>query len=274
MAFAVPNAPAVRAQTTPAPKFDVASIRQIGAGERWPAGCAAVASPGRLVLCTNVGVLIRNAYSVFAEGRRNAVTMPVTVEGGPSWMAEAFTIQATAGGEASPEMMQGPMMQALLEDRFKLKLRRELRQVPVYDLNLAKDSSKLRPHLQGNCTPVEPGTQPPTSGPGEKPVCKGVLVSRNGSTVSLEGDFTPAQTFVNGLYGIGATERPIMNRTGLTQLFDLHLEFAAVSVSTGTDPLIPSIFTVLQEQLGLRLDPAKGQQEFLIVEGLERPSEN
>lgn len=195
-----------------------------------------------------------------------------------------YAINAKAEDTSTQEMMRGPMMQALLEDRFKLKLRRETRKVPVYELIPAKNASKLRQHAQGNCTTFDPANRPAAPGPGEKPLCNSTSIGRNGNVITVSGDWLRADTFASGLYGIGALDRPVVNKTGLKDLFDLHLEFmGAFSVGgaaqTGAAPAaddsaLPSIFTAVEEQLGLRLEPSKGPQEFLIVETVERPTEN
>lgn len=276
--------PAVRAQlpSLVAPKFEVVSIKPIElppTGPR-PAACVGPRSPGRLTICANVRGLISNAYGFFATGHRSTSSVPTLVEGGPGWISsDMYVINARAEDTATQEMMLGPMMQTLLEDRFKLKLHRETRQVPVYDLIAAKNASTLRQHAQGNCTTFDPANRPASPGPGEKPLCESTSIGRNGNTVTVKGDWLPTDTFASGLYGIGALDRPVVNKTGLKDLFNLHLEFAGTFIASAAAPAaddstLPSIFTALEEQLGLRLDPSKGSQEFLIIESVERPSEN
>jgi uncharacterized protein (TIGR03435 family) len=82
----------------------------------------------------------------------------IPIEGGPDWMhSERFDIDARSDGQPSILMMQGPMMQAVLEDRFRLKIHRETQQGPVYELALDKGSPKLKPLQEGSCTPVTIG---------------------------------------------------------------------------------------------------------------------
>ncbi len=75
-------------------------------------------------------------------------------------------------------------------------------------------------------------------------------------------------------------DRPVIDKTGVNARFDIHLEFAPLRALPGADPAIladdagPSIFTALQEQLGLKLEPAKGPRDFLVIDHVERPSEN
>jgi len=79
---------------------------------------------------------------------------PRMISGGPEWIdSERYDIDAKAERIAKSEMMQGPMLQALLEDRFKLKIHHGTREIPVYNLTVAKDGSKLQPFKEGSCTP-------------------------------------------------------------------------------------------------------------------------
>lgn len=78
---------------------------------------------------------------------------------------------------------------------------------------------------------------------------------------------------------LGVMDRPVVNRTGIEGRFDIHLEFAPddnmpMPGAAVPDPLAPSIFTALQEQLGLKLESAKGPREFLVIDSVQRPSDN
>jgi len=139
------------------PKFEVASIKPCKGVE--PVSNARSGnlpnggfSAGRMHLeCSplvGTGGLIRKAYGTFASGEFHAFLHPsaLPVEGGPDWIrSEYYTIDAKAEGTPSVEMMQGPMLQAVLEDRFHLKVRRDTRPVPAYELTVAKGGPKLRP---------------------------------------------------------------------------------------------------------------------------------
>jgi bla regulator protein blaR1 len=285
------NAPPVRAQEAAdsQPKagrkmsFDVASIRLCkdepglmgGGGEPTPGrvstGCAPLADARSLGL-------IQRAYVRFAGGHANPLVI-VPIEGGPAWIhSEFYEINAKADGRPSQEMMEGPMLQALLEDRFKLKIHRETREVPVYLLTVVK-ASKLRPFKEGSCTPNAVTFLPQTLAEGQRP-CKALVAARRGS-VDVEGATILEFSKLLNL----ALDRPVIDKTGLTARFDFHLEFAPDQATprlvpgddgaTAADPGgAPSIFTALQEQLGLKLQPAKGPGEFLVIDHVERPSEN
>ena len=102
--------------------------------------------------CTTVQRLVQQAYGLFADGQMNPGSS-LTVVGGPAWITSDFyEIDAKAEGPQGHAMMNGPMLQALLEDRFKLKIHRETRDVPVYALTVAAGGLKLEP-FQGSCTP-------------------------------------------------------------------------------------------------------------------------
>lgn len=145
------------------PKFEVASVKPCEPGVQSPPGQQ---SPGRLtVSCASVRNLIGRAYVGYPDGKsRNMLTADLlsrntVIEGLPQWgETERFTISAEAPGDASFEMMNGPMMQSLLEDRFKLKIYIGSREVNVYDLVVAKGGPKLpqrtrTPYAETGATP-------------------------------------------------------------------------------------------------------------------------
>jgi uncharacterized protein (TIGR03435 family) len=299
-------APLLRAQTpaAEAPKWEVVSVKPCapsngsGRGRNGgPGGGPPTSfSPDRMTLnCQTVMQLIRDAYVVYADGLHFFPLAYVPIEGAPAWInSERYSIEAKAEGTASRIMMQGPMLQALLEDRFKLKIHRETREVPVYALTVAKGGPKIRPHEDGSCIPLLdtdnrplPGQPFPTPPPGKR-YCKygGGLFGPD--AVNIVFDFEGVtiddmcRNFLNGRNG--ELERPVIDKTGLAGKFDIHLEFAPSEATrqqfaeiTGTpmgEPTAPSIFTAVQEQLGLRLEPTKGPGEFLVIDSVERPSPN
>jgi bla regulator protein BlaR1 len=283
------NAPAIRAAQSSArpaaaavPKFEVASIKpSIDCVGRMPDA----PSPGRLEVCAPLESLINFAYVFCADGHvcRRAPGGP-PISGGPAWIySDFYQIDAKAKGPASQEMMSGPMMQALLEDRFKLKIRRESREVPVYALTVAKSGPKLRPFQEGSCIPVDFAKGPPSS-PGQKN-CSAVI-GGGGPNVTLKGQAASLDYF-SKLLGL-AVDRPVIDKTGITGLFDFHLVFAKDEVTPrflpggdmagprtepSDDPAGPTIFTAIQ-QFGLKLEPTKGPRDFLVIDHVERPTEN
>jgi bla regulator protein blaR1 len=281
------KAPKNVAQPAPeaVPKFDVVSVKpckEIPAGR----GGRGDGSPGRLhVNCETVKNLIRDAYDLLANGHlwrglisNNSRTVPI--EGGPGWInSERYYIDAKAEGPQTDEMMRGPMMRTLLEDRFQLKIRREMRQGPVYELRVAQGGPKLEPVEPGGCIPLE-AFDWRTLAPGQKRplVCDTAMV-QSGKMAFFAmsvGDFCQNLTW-------DALDRPVIDKTGLTGKFTFRLEFApdeatpqfpSPSGVPASEPAGPSIFTALQQQLGLKLERATGPVEFLVIDHVERPSEN
>ena len=185
----------------------------------------------------------------------------------------------------------GPMLQALLEDRFKVTIHRETREVPVYALTVANGGLKLPQFQEGSCTPIDFTTFRETlaisrySGHVFEPVfLPGVNYCPNrgtgkGSLNMVEAQGTSLDEFSR--FFLSVMDRPVVNQTGITGLFNFHLEYAPDETMPGGGPSArgrpsagPSIFTALREQLGLKLEPAQAPREFLVIHHVERPSEN
>ncbi len=180
--------------------------------------------------------------------------------------------------------MRGPMMQALLEDRFQLKLHRETREAPVYELVAAKGSPKLQPFQEGSCAPADSTLAPGATPPRKR--CD-FSVTRGKTTdlaIHVQGASLQGLAFLLGL----SVDRPVVDKTGITGLYDFNLEFGkdettALRQCRPPEPGAvgaqqpasgPSIFTAMQEQLGLKLESGKGSREVLVIDHIERPSEN
>ena len=150
------------------------------------------------------------------------------------------------------------MLQALLEDRFKLKIHRETTDGPVYVLAVGKGISKLTPFREGNCIQT-PLTYPvPALAPDQR-YCK-VLISSRGAVDAEGSTLSEFSKLLNLIL-----DRPVIDKTGMQGRFDIHLEFSpdqatpkfmgpAPGVETAaSNPTGPTIFTAIQEQLGLKL---------------------
>jgi uncharacterized protein (TIGR03435 family) len=286
-------APAIWAQAQSAaaatPIFEVASIRLCdgrGAVGLKGGGTGGVGggsmSPGRVSFaCGSLANFIQRAYVTFANGHSNPPWGAPAISGGPAWInTDRYRINAKAETDLSPGMMQGPMLQALLEDRFKLKIHRETREVSLYALTVAKGGLKLPRVEEGSCTPRDYSPLPRSPEPSQKPFCgnggfakKGGLVVADIPAISID-EFSKRLSF--------RLDRPVMDKTGVTGLFNFHLEFAP-DMSTPqflgqppdpSEPAGQSIFTAIQKQLGLRLEPANGPREYLVIDSAERPSGN
>jgi len=253
--------------------FEVASVRPTANAD---GQSLFQAVPGRLRL-TNLTLrrLILNAYAV----------QDYQLAGDPSWVtSEHYDIQATSAGNTSVQQMEGPMFQDLLEERFKLTLHRETRQLPIYELAVGKSGVKLQLSTEGSCTRYSVDSPPPpalTPGQPNGNFC-GLHLSVDGLNRTLDGKgvaLAEVATTLSRTYtsNIG---RNVIDRTGLTGTFDVHLKWAIDPLTSPAAPGAaqdiagPSLPTALQEQLGLRLESTKGPVEVIVIDHIERPSEN
>jgi uncharacterized protein (TIGR03435 family) len=175
---------------------------------------------------------------------------------GPSWMGtERYDISAKAAGAASEEQMR-IMLQAVLAERFKMALRRESKELPVYALVTAKKGMKLKPSAIDS-----PGHMSPEGGD---------LVFQNFSMEELADRLSTVPFKV---------DRPVVNETGLKVRFDFHLNFASSSAELkttleGMDRGV-AVFAYVQDQLGLKLEGRKAPVEVLVIDHAEKvPAEN
>ncbi len=256
------SAPAVR------PEFEAATVKA-----RRDNGKAGVrGTTGRLTL---ENVPLRLMISVAYK------TRPSQIVGGPSWGDSArFDIQGKAAEAVGTDPML-LMLQGLLEDRFQLKIHREIREGSVYELTVAKGGPRLKP---GSCVPFDPNHLPRPTAPGEVQVNYCGRMARGGDdshrTVDGKGvDIVPTiGLLIPSLTGFfsEALDRAVVNKTGLNGTFDFHLEWTPQNTSDvpADNSGAPSIFTAVQEQLGLRLEAGKGPVEFLVIDRAEKPSEN
>jgi len=263
------------------PAFEVASVKACGpADPGFRGGGPTQFSPDRVAInCQILKGLIQQAYIAHAHGGIDqTAVMKTPIEGAPDWIAaERYSITAKAPGEASQAMMMGPMLRTLLEDRFKLKIRRLTREIPTWDLVVAKGGPKLTPFEEGSCVanPLTfPPTPPPALAPGQR-LCHNATQFRGTSMVTDADAITIDELAQFPLFL--AAGRPITNRTGITGKYKVHLEYAppeGTRVNGGELPesTAPSIFTAIQEQLGLKLESTKGAGEYLAIDHVERPT--
>jgi uncharacterized protein (TIGR03435 family) len=259
------------------PEFVVASIKECNPTDQT---ANSTSLPGRLsLICWPLWRLIADAYETFATGETEPLNLlvPLPLEGAPAWVNSArYSINAKAEGPQSGAMMRGPLMQALLENRFQLKTHRDTREVPAYILTVAKGGAKLRPTEEGSCNRVDPAdlARSPKVMPGGKPWCLAPTITRKGSFTLFDLPGATLGVFSKFVHPDG---RPVIDRTGLTGVFDFHLEWETDSDggATNDDPSPHmSVIVAIREQLGLRLDPGKGPREFLIIDHVEKASQN
>ena len=275
------------AQTVTAarPKFEVASVRPCtDSGGAFPGGRkggGVRSSPGSLDIgCQTLEDLIRFAYLGYPDGFPRVSTRILfqPIRGAPAWAgSERYTIEAKAETPQTMETMRGPMMQTLLEDRFRLRVRLEKGDMPVYFLTVGKGGPKLRTARQGSCIPFDFGHPPAAP---RQPVCGMFRPGRNGEGVDTYGQTIAGlcEQFSAGL------DRDVIDKTGVTGKFDIHLDLSSADLCSGCatpDSPVPAAasdafgaISAAVRELGLKLEASKAPAEFVVIDHVERPGEN
>jgi uncharacterized protein (TIGR03435 family) len=279
-----------RAGTNVAPRFPVASIKPCkdefvpdDGGRGGGAGPVAV-DPGRIrIKCLPLENIIVQAYVLYANGQgRSVVPMREQwVRSGPSWIKSTYyAIDAKPEGAQTAAMMRGPMLQALLEDRFKLRIHRESKEAPAYALVVAKGGSKLEASKAGSCTPVDlTQSARPQLEPGQPPPCGSSSAGRDGLLKAQGWSMANLCRFLTT-----HLNRKVVDKTGITGVFDVRLDlhvdelFGPTLANMADDSdLAPDPAARFREdllKLGLGLESFKDTAEFLVIDHVERPSEN
>jgi uncharacterized protein (TIGR03435 family) len=239
------------------PRFEVASVRPNTSDDPPSMNVP----PRGSVVITNVPLqnVIVNAHGLPA----------FRIVDAPDWIGrERFDITAKAPDDAAPGQAR-LMMQALLADRFALRVRREIREQQIYALVVAHDDGRFGPDLKRSTADCSTGNTPsPLSATPESPCGALFGVGPTGGTIVSNGQ--PLTRVVSALSM--AVRRSVVDRTGLNGAFDVRLRWSDdVNVGAGSNDT-PSIFTALQEQLGLRLEPSRGPVEVLVIDSVERPA--
>ncbi|HEX3748067.1 MAG TPA: TIGR03435 family protein [Bryobacteraceae bacterium] len=202
------------------------------------------------------------------------------IVGEPAWAnSERYDITAKTEKNASFEQMR-PMLRSLLAERFQLMLHKDTKELPVYELTEAKGGFKIVHAQDGSCVNRDPnGPLPPL---GSK-LCGGVRYSMLAAGNSrIEGFGVSIPKLVEVLADkIGRT---VVDKTGFSGAFNFQLDFsaedaasipkAAPTTTVGPDLQAPTLFTALQEQLGIRLQSAKGAVDVLVIDHVQKPSPN
>jgi uncharacterized protein (TIGR03435 family) len=280
LVFGSVNAPKVRAQSQALagdrPKFEAASVKPNKSGDN-----RAMRRPqvGGLFSETNytMRIIITTAFQL----------TPQQMVAAPEWdrlLGEHFDIEAKAEGDPSKDQIN-LMLQSLLADRFKLVVHHETRQLPVYALVLSR-AGKTGPQLiqhsdDAKCTDAALGLSPPGRDGTLSAYCGSFsIVGRPGGLRDAGNNVTMDQMIA--LLG-NYMDRPVVDRTGLNGTYDFTFEFAlpiGLGSQPATDPSAsdpsapPSIFTAIQEQLGLKLESQTGPVDVLVIDHVEEPSEN
>ena len=269
--------PIAAQQAASDPAFEVATLRPSTSGN---AGWRLQPQPGGRLTGTNVpaAALIRFAYNL----------PDFQISGGPGWLAsDRFDIEAKAEGDP-PIDQKRLMLRTLLAERFKLTVHTETRELPIYVLMMARSDGKPGAQLrrtEADCAReavslddwagVGPATGTPRCGFfGFQP---GTDLPRGRGGLAFRG-LTLAQ-FAKRL--VPTVRRSVIDQTGLAGYFDADFDFLAelpppppppgLPNSFGSDPFV-SVFTVLPEQLGLKLDSRRGPVDVLVIDRVERPA--
>jgi uncharacterized protein (TIGR03435 family) len=231
-------------------------------------------------IATNVTVLmlIQSLCGIYTNDRYWQV---------PNWLnSERYDVEAKMDAATAAALQtlsaeqrtlaRKNMVQAVLADRFGLRMHREVRELPLYSLFIARNGLKL------------PESKPNGS---KWPIWR-IMKENGGAMVSLNAQQMPIESLAGELSSL--LGRPVQDKTGLTGKYDLKLEFAADDVrpdivrgmasseakpndtASGVEPVQsgPSLFIALEQQLGLKLESGKGPVEVIVIDHIERPSEN
>jgi uncharacterized protein (TIGR03435 family) len=238
-------ASAAFAQTPAPPAFDTASIKPTPKDFRSPGMFQFL--PGGRFHATDVWLkyVIQRAYNL----------EDYQIVGGPSWLSAdtRYDIEAKAADGGATKDQVRLMLQTLLADRCQLKTHQETREFSVFNLVVAKGGPKLTALKEGE----------------------------RGKPCSRENDEMPC-----GMHTVAQIAdwlrfimlRPVLDKTGLSGTYDLHMMFDPFEAQGKTTPPEyagrPTLTTALNEQLGLKLEPAKAQIPVLVIESMQKPSEN
>lgn len=222
--------------------FEVASVRPSAPGSGMMA--IRIAPGGRLTaIGTTIRPLIMKAYGV----------RDFQIQGATDWMySQRFDISAKPDGDVADDKVL-LMLQSLLADRFHLKIHRETKETQVYLLTVGKNGPKLTA-----ADPVENG--------GVRIRGIGHLAGVSATTLQLAEGLSDIA--LNGRHFL---DRPVLDRTGLAGVYNFSLEWTPEGAP---DSFGPSIFTATQDQLGLKLETQRAPVDILVIDRLEKPTEN
>jgi uncharacterized protein (TIGR03435 family) len=252
------------------PTFEVASIkRNIEVSDR---AFVRNEQGGRISVGNNtLRNIVRNAWRL----------QNFQIVGGPDWInTERWDIVAKAADNPQPEQLL-IMLQNLLIDRFKLVIKREMRDTPIYALVLARPDGRLGPKIQASttdCATIIAASRARSGAPPPPPPGGGPLCGTRQTVGRMTTNSTTIADLARNLSQVAG--RSIVDKTGLMGSFDLELTWtpdpqpgAAADARPAGDDTV-SLFTAIQEQLGLKLDPQRGPVDTLVIESAARPVED
>ena len=230
----------------------------------------------------NGGETLLNA----SAGGRDRGDTTDKIRGGPSWIrSDKYLIEAKTEGTPENKIMMGPMTRTILEDRFQLRLRRETEEVPMYAMTVAKSGLKIQSVDMNTCRkfhgePLKPEEEWAIARRGENPICGTMNGGFHGPNLVW---YYGGQTLANFANLISSNlDRHVLDKTGVPGNFIIFPEYVRDENAPRLPPPPtdvsdiqpgPSIMTAIEE-LGLKLEPTKSPREYLVIDHIERPSEN
>jgi uncharacterized protein (TIGR03435 family) len=258
------------AQAPSSPVFEVASVKSNKAG-----GASVLGQAGGSFTATNVTAreLLRVAYGIAGPLEDSRLV------GGPGWTgSDRYDLLAKIPDNAPPQLV-ALMLRSLLAERFQLVVHTEPRNLPIYALVMSRADGTLGPHLRPvqDCGPSGGGSAAPS-------LPKAELCGGQGSSGHLTfGGIPLSMGLVTNTALLREVRRIVVDRTGLTGAFEGTLDWTpadGLQTSNQLDALSPpppdgaSIFTAIQEQLGLKLVSSTGPVEVVVIDKIEHPTEN
>jgi uncharacterized protein (TIGR03435 family) len=252
-----------------APPFEVASVKisppttgpiPVRSGTPLPGG-GWVAQNARFI------DLLRSAYP---DHR-----LPGLIAGGPDWINRTrFDIVAKAASEPSSREDLLAMVRRLLADRFALRVHTESRELEANALILNRPDGRLGPRMRLSTTDCEQARREKRTRDADgRPVCTASATDTNDVTMHLRAGAVPIATLIMFLQG--SLREPILDRTGLTGLYDIDLDWLADSSLTArgdsTDAAAQTVFAAVTQQLGLRLERRREKMDVLVIDSVALP---
>jgi uncharacterized protein (TIGR03435 family) len=255
-------------------------------------------SPGRVVIeCIPLRRIIFFAYAGIGNMsnplQNTNPNQPDLIRGGPGWLeTDRWTIEAKAEGAPDRTVMMGPMLRALLEERFHLKTHRDTKDAPMFALTVAKGGMKIKPIGPDGCRDFDETAnlsreEVMAINSGPRPTCGNFTAVGDGANRTWRLGGETLTRFANQTLS-SVLDYYVVDKTGGTvstgARFNIVLNFGidesirrgvfggapvggiAADIERG-----PSIFTALEEQLGLKLEKTRGPKQFLVVDGVQRP---
>ncbi len=232
------------------PQWDVVSVKPASPQSCLQGSGMRTTSDGLSAFCVPLAFVIETAYQMMEPSR--IIRMPEWASSGQQWNIEAKVATTDMSGFAALSRDdQFHMLRPILAERFHLKLHTEQRPRPVYELVIAKGGSKLKPATQDD-------------------INKSRIVGGNDGRIDgIGAQLTPLPSLLGR-----EVDRPVVDRTGLTGRYDFTLDYVPATRAAVDETGGPSLFTALEEQLGLRLKPARELMDVLVIDSVQPAGAN